>query len=146
MSHYTPEEIDRILEKMDDGFMRPDIQKMRFDEYTDEFGDTVSVPSGHAPEGVEIESTTVSWGARLSAPGYLDCTEWSTFRTERGAMEYLAETYGDDSEPDEPDEPNEPDEPDEPDEPNEPNEPDEPDEPDEPTQPIGSCLYSWTPN
>lgn len=33
------------------------------------------------------------WGARLSAPGYLDCTDWCVFDTEAEAKEYLRETY-----------------------------------------------------
>src|SRR5262245_42806622 len=36
------------------------------------------------------------WGARLSAQGYLDCTEWVVFDTEAEAQEYLEKTYGDD--------------------------------------------------
>lgn len=39
---------------------------------------------------------TTGYGARLSAPGYLDCTEWSVFETEAAAQEYLDEMYGDD--------------------------------------------------
>ena len=31
------------------------------------------------------------WGARLSAPGYLDCTPWCVFETEQEAQEYLDE-------------------------------------------------------
>lgn len=38
------------------------------------------------------------WGARLSAPGYLDCTEWCVFETEEAAVEYLAEEYGEELE------------------------------------------------
>lgn len=38
------------------------------------------------------------FGARLSAPGYLDCTEWSVFDTEKEAAEYLEEMYGCDNE------------------------------------------------
>jgi hypothetical protein len=38
------------------------------------------------------------FGARLSAPGYLDCTEWSVFDTEQEAWDYLEEMYGDDDE------------------------------------------------
>lgn len=34
-------------------------------------------------------------GVRLSAPGYLDCTEWSVFDTEEEAVKYLDEMYGD---------------------------------------------------
>ena len=37
----------------------------------------------------------VGYGARLSAPGYLDCTDWGVFDTEQEAKEYLEETYGD---------------------------------------------------
>jgi hypothetical protein len=50
------------------------------------------------------EGTPQSWenikgyGARLSAPGYLDCTEWSVFDTEREAREYLDEYYPEDEE------------------------------------------------
>lgn len=34
------------------------------------------------------------WFCRLSAPGYMDCTEWSgPFDTEDEAREHLAETY-----------------------------------------------------
>lgn len=35
------------------------------------------------------------FGVRLSAPGYMDCTEWSVFETEKEAQEYLNENYGD---------------------------------------------------
>jgi hypothetical protein len=38
------------------------------------------------------------YGARLSAPGYMDCTEWSVFDTYGEAREYLMETYGDEDE------------------------------------------------
>lgn len=50
----------------------------------------------HAP----IQSVTAkhAYGARLSAPGYMDCTEWALFDSEAEAREYLADTYGDDSE------------------------------------------------
>jgi hypothetical protein len=53
------------------------------------------------------EGTPLSWenvkgfGARLSAPGYLDCTEWTVFDTEDEAREYLAENYPDDEPADE---------------------------------------------
>jgi hypothetical protein len=38
------------------------------------------------------------WGARMSAPGYMDCTEWSVFDSEQEAREHLREMYGDDEE------------------------------------------------
>jgi hypothetical protein len=56
-----------------------------------------------------VEGNPQSWenikgyGARLSAPGYLDCTEWSVFATKEEAEEYLNEFYPED-EPDEDDE------------------------------------------
>jgi len=40
------------------------------------------------------------YGARLSAPGYLDCTEWAVFDTVAEAEAYLADMYGDDDEDD----------------------------------------------
>jgi len=45
------------------------------------------------------EGRPISWeliegyGARLSAPGYLDCTEWAVFDTSEEAEEYLEENY-----------------------------------------------------
>lgn len=53
------------------------------------------------------EGIPVSWeliqgyGARLSAPGYMDCTEWSVFDTQEEAEKYLDETYPEDEETDE---------------------------------------------
>ena len=38
------------------------------------------------------------YGARLSAPGYLDCTNWQVFDTEEEAEEYLTEEYPEDEE------------------------------------------------
>ena len=35
------------------------------------------------------------YGARLSAPGYLDCTDWCVFDTEQEARDYLDDMYGD---------------------------------------------------
>lgn len=60
-------------------------------------------------EGIAIlspycEGTIQEWetirghGARLSAPGYTDCTEWSVFDTIKEAEEYLEEMYGDEEE------------------------------------------------
>lgn len=40
------------------------------------------------------------YGARLSAPGYLDCTEWSVFDTVEEAQAYLKDTYELDDEED----------------------------------------------
>ena len=45
-------------------------------------------------EPIEWENIK-GYGARLSAPGYLDCTEWTVFDTEEEAREYLEEIYPD---------------------------------------------------
>lgn len=51
-----------------------------------------------------VEGHPQSWenikgyGARLFAPGYLDCTEWSVFDTKEEAEKYLDELYPDDEE------------------------------------------------
>jgi hypothetical protein len=36
------------------------------------------------------------YGARFSAPGYMDCTPWTVFETEEEAQEYLEEQQEDD--------------------------------------------------
>ena len=52
-----------------------------------------------------VEGKPQSWenikgyGARLSASGYLDCTEWTVFETEQEAREYLEENYPEDDDP-----------------------------------------------
>jgi len=33
------------------------------------------------------------YGARLSAPGYMDCTDWCVFDTEEEARTYIEETF-----------------------------------------------------
>lgn len=40
-------------------------------------------------------------GCRLSAPGYLDCTEWYVFDTEKQCIDYLDEYYPEDEETEE---------------------------------------------
>lgn len=51
------------------------------------------VKTSHPDEKIE---TLMGYGARLSAPGYLDCTDWGIFSSKREAMEYLIEMYGSD--------------------------------------------------
>jgi len=33
------------------------------------------------------------YGARLSMPGYLDCTEWTVFATKEAAEQFLVDAY-----------------------------------------------------
>ncbi|MCP3885122.1 MAG: hypothetical protein GY700_06540 [Propionibacteriaceae bacterium] len=57
-------------------------------------GDEYYVESGYADDHIVVDTRT-GYGARLSKPGYLDCTEWAVFDTQREAAEYLLETYYD---------------------------------------------------
>jgi hypothetical protein len=51
-------------------------------DYLSEDGDVVSI------------ERTSGWWSRLSAPGYLDCTDWQgPYKTEREALIDLAETH-----------------------------------------------------
>ncbi len=42
------------------------------------------------PETVSSIRMRDGWGARLSAPGYMDCTDWAVFDTEEEAADHLA--------------------------------------------------------
>jgi len=55
-------------------------------------------PFAQFAEG-EVFSATLKhgWIARLSAPGYMDSTDWSAFATFDEAAQYLIDTYGDDT-------------------------------------------------
>lgn len=71
----------------------PDFTREEMDRMEDEqfFKDFEKVYNGDIWAVDRVEG----WGARLSAPGYMDCTEWSVFETEQEAIEWLEETYGD---------------------------------------------------
>jgi hypothetical protein len=45
------------------------------------------------PERVTEVALVHGWGARMSAPGYLDATNWTVFETEADAKRYLREEY-----------------------------------------------------
>lgn len=40
---------------------------------------------------LSIEAISAHYFARMSAPGYLDCTEWCAFKTLKDARDYLRE-------------------------------------------------------
>lgn len=47
-------------------------------------------------DGEFIDAEVVDgYGARLSMPGYLDCTEWTVFKTEDEAWNFLSSMYDD---------------------------------------------------
>lgn len=45
------------------------------------------------PDHIHMIEKIEGYGARLSAPGYTDCTEWTVFDTEAEAKAYLEEQY-----------------------------------------------------
>lgn len=47
---------------------------------------------------IVIEEHKNKYGARLSASGFMDCTDWYIFDTEQEAIDYLLENYGGDFE------------------------------------------------
>ena len=97
-----------ILTKMAEQFMKPvvtgAIKWMQLDTPNDGI---VSCPASdlsasqfadiYDMDAAEVEFVS-AYGARLSAPGYMDCTEWSVFDTQEKAEQYLVDTYGDDIE------------------------------------------------
>jgi hypothetical protein len=52
------------------------------------------VPTSFDTKPPAVVERKSGFGARMSAPGYLDCTEWAVFDTEKEARDYLLETYG----------------------------------------------------
>lgn len=44
----------------------------------------------------ELCPIKTGWLSRMTAPGYMDCTAWSAHATEKEAIDYLTEMYGDD--------------------------------------------------
>lgn len=54
------------------------------------------------PYVIEVQNS--GYCCRMSAPGYLDCTDWAWFATRQEAVEYLDEYYGDDYDADDDDE------------------------------------------
>lgn len=62
-------------------------------------GGTVAVESlryyleGEPDDANEVEGMETGWLARMSAPGYLDCTAWSAYPTEAAAWAALHEMF-----------------------------------------------------
>ena len=78
------------------GFMSPETTKEPFVTVTHTNGESYSCPEGceDLRDGDETERIPSAWWARLSASGYMDCTEWDgPFKTKREALASLAETF-----------------------------------------------------
>ncbi len=110
--------IDAILTALGREFMTPDLRQMDVWSVETENGteyvpaDLITNAKGITRSMIESQLAqycegpiitrgdhallTGKWCARLSASGYMDCTEWAVCDTEDQAREYLAETYGDD--------------------------------------------------
>lgn len=57
---------------------------------------SISRMSQYCEGTIEEWETIRGYGARLSAPGYMDCTEWTVFDTAEEAQQYLNDEYPDD--------------------------------------------------
>jgi hypothetical protein len=79
-----------FIEACDNGLYEPDeipaTVRCNLLEYVPECWDANQIQEIKYIEG---------YGARMSAPGYLDCTDWSVFDTEQEAYNFLNEFYGD---------------------------------------------------
>lgn len=90
-------------------FMQRQVIKDSFYRANDHHGETQMIPSDvfteeqfrteyDIPEDTEIETVT-GFFCRLSAPGYMDCTDWSgPYATDAAANEALTEMYGEEEE------------------------------------------------
>jgi hypothetical protein len=72
------------------------IPDMGFDSDSDDYWDHVDTLQTYTEGKPQSWETVQGYGARLSAPGYMDCTEWGVFDTEEEAEKYLQDTYDDD--------------------------------------------------
>ena len=81
-------------------FMKPEIEHGHW-WIVDTIDGSIHLPAEHFTRDdleadypdAEIEMVE-GYGARLSAPGYLDATDWTVFDTEQEAIAHLEEEYG----------------------------------------------------
>lgn len=82
-------------------FMIPQYDNGQFETYENEQGESTTIPTGtlSASELDELglsltDHTLGKWYCRLSAPGYMDCTEWAgPFDTIEDARGYIMDQY-----------------------------------------------------
>lgn len=73
-------ECQEWIESQSSEFMRPFAEQLSTSE---------------AREYMEDDSASAGWYSRLSAPGYMDCTDWQgPYDSEDEALEGLFETFG----------------------------------------------------
>jgi hypothetical protein len=101
----------RALVRLSMQFMKPEISQDDVWQIETDDGSTEHVPFSVCPEGtidalteyvdgtidpdVPIERLRKRWIARMSAPGYMDCTDWTVHDSREDAEDYLIETYDD---------------------------------------------------
>ena len=76
-------------------FMKPEIVKDRWVCFEDDHGEMFYSLLGYYephPSHTEVKKLD-GFGVRLSAPGYMDCTEWCVFDTKQECVEYLEQVY-----------------------------------------------------
>lgn len=100
------EQIQQDLDRLSKGFMTPEFELGDWIEFEDWHCETSFYPVevheldlADIPDGSSVTIThhKNKWGARLSASGYMDCTDWlGPFDTREEAERELVYTYGDD--------------------------------------------------
>ncbi len=58
-----------------------------------EHGDTIAKLRPYLEGDLQSAEVVEGFGARLSAPGYMDCTDWTVLVSREEAVEHLADTY-----------------------------------------------------
>ena len=92
-----PEYVCGVLEVGDDGETAADTE--HWAEIVDALGDYVE----GGPKSIRSVEVVEKWGARYSAPGYMDCTGWVLGDTQEEAEAECKAMYGDDDEEEEAD-------------------------------------------
>lgn len=89
------DELEARLDALD-GFMRWSVAYDSWVTFEDGMGEFFTVEEGYAPDSkdCEVGEPEHGWCARLSAPGYMDCTEWcGPFDTVEEAAEALLDMF-----------------------------------------------------
>ena len=85
---------DKLIHELDqvfgDDFMQPEIIKCLWINAIDEY--SILDDSGY--DAGDYESGDTVYLARLSASGYMDCTEWTVYDSFEDAAESLISLYG----------------------------------------------------
>lgn len=107
---------ERLEQAFRSSFMKPVIEKTDYWEVETTQGTCIIPTDVHGWTAVTLDPNELAdyclgdiedseplsrkegWLARMSAPGYMDCTDWAAFETEDEAVEYLLNGWGDDDE------------------------------------------------